>query len=114
MERFLSGARYEEKTKNLLRAVLVDGVGVVDAGKQFGVTKQRVNQVIDLFLERHYSSAENSLVSVTTEIPERLADELVKMTAALKASDASDIQKSLAIEKAIIGIRNSVKFLSKS
>lgn len=111
--RLLEGTRYEEKTRDLLRAVLCDGQEPVMVSNEYGVSRQRVNQLVKLFLSRHYSnnaSDGHTMVRVSLELPERLATELSGMLDAFgRCRDQS--KKGLAIDKAVVGVRGAARQL---
>ena len=85
-ERVAKTTRIKDRTRDMLREVLVDGVPQTDAATKYGVTKQRVNLLVGT-IEKAYMqgpSSADSIVSVTLDLPETLALELSMLLEALE------------------------------
>lgn len=112
--RLVALSRYTDKAKNILHAVLVLGREQVQVGVEFGVTKQRVSQLVDLFVKNHYNTGTpdgSAVVKISMDLPEVLASGLDDMMHAMKGCD--DVRKTEAIDKAVVGVRGATKHLKQ-
>lgn len=88
-ERLVSKTRADERTRAMLRAVLVDGRQQVEVAEEFGAKKQQLNLAISRIDEiyRKSDDAGFGIVSVLLDLPEKLALELIQFSEELDRSN---------------------------
>ncbi len=104
--------RMLEQTRNMARAVLVEGRTQGNVAAEYGMSQQRV-QLAVASIERAYMATAGvggGVVRVSLELPESLALELGALLDALKGcSDAA--RADAAVDQAIAGIRGATRRL---
>lgn len=110
-DRLVAMTRFQDNSRAILRAVLVDGRPQADVATEFGVSKQRVNRLMNFIKEDYIekAAAGTALVSVTMEMPENLAIDLAAMLDVL-ASCQDETMCGMAIEK----VRNALRKVARS
>ena len=104
--------RMLERTRDMARAVLVDGRTQSDVAIEWGMSRQRVNLAV-ISVERTYMETAGSgggLVRLSLEMPESLALELGTLLDALKSCPDAALA-SAAVDQAIAGIQGAVRRL---
>lgn len=104
--------RMHEQTRNMARAVLVDGRTQGNVAAEYDMSQQRV-QVAVASIERAYmakAGAGGGVVRVSLEMPESLALELGVLFDALKGCQDATLAGA-AVDQAIAGIRGATRQL---
>lgn len=104
---------FRAKQVEMLRAVFVDGEMPATVARQFGITKQSLDQTMKLFHEIYinHSDIDSSMVSVTLELPEILAVDLNQFLNVLHACNDEKKSKE-AMDNALAGIHKATALLS--
>lgn len=104
--------RLGHQAREMAKAVLVDGLTLVDAAKEHGTSKQRVYLAVGT-IERAYmksSSPGDGSIRIELDLPEVLAAELAALVEAMKVcGDAARCAE--AIEKTANAVRKASKLL---
>lgn len=74
-----------ERTREMAKAVLVDGRPQTDVGAEYGMTKQRVGLAVQVIEKKYFESpgAGDSIVNVELDLPLGLAVELAALLRAI-------------------------------
>jgi hypothetical protein len=104
--------RMQEQTRNMARAVLVDGRTQGNVAAEYDMSQQRV-QLAVASIERTYMATAGvggGVVRVSFELPERLALEFGALLDALKGCPDVALANE-AVDRAITGIRGATRQL---
>ncbi|WP_244138648.1 MULTISPECIES: TrfB-related DNA-binding protein [Burkholderia cepacia complex] len=104
---------FDEATRDIARAVIVDGRPAADVASEFGVSRQRVSQLV----KRYYESLTNSELRSAEvivwlkqefEVPSPLVEPLARFLAkAQRSKDTNKVQSAMSVLIKHLGTQTS-------
>lgn len=104
-----------DAAREMARLVLVDGMSMPEAGKQFGTSKQRVSLAVERIRQVHQSAGtltRSGWVRLDAEMPERMSSLLADVLEAYKKSGSRDA-KTLAVSQIEHALQSAKKTLDE-